>query len=145
MRYVSAQIGHEDPRFTLKVYGTLAGEMMANVLATFAQFERRLIGQRTNALAIVRQNGSKSGWQIGNPAFRAFSWTTVALILELRSEGTPYRGGADVLNQRAIPTAQGGRRWHAQDRRQYRATRRPGRCRCCRFRVQRAVSGTSEP
>jgi hypothetical protein len=28
---------------------TPAGEMMANVLATFAQFERRLIGQRTRS------------------------------------------------------------------------------------------------
>ena len=37
---------------------TPAGEMMASVLATFAQFERRLIGQRTkDALAIKRAQG----------------------------------------------------------------------------------------
>jgi len=37
---------------------TPAGEAMANVLATFAQFERRLIGQRTReALAAKRASG----------------------------------------------------------------------------------------
>jgi hypothetical protein len=33
---------------------------------------------------------------------------------QLRSEGLSLRGIADTLNQRAIPTAQGGQRWHAQ-------------------------------
>lgn len=37
---------------------TPAGEMVANVMATFAQFERRLISQRTkDALAIKRAAG----------------------------------------------------------------------------------------
>jgi hypothetical protein len=37
---------------------TPSGEMMASVLATFAQFERRLIGQRTkDALAVKRAQG----------------------------------------------------------------------------------------
>src|SRR5207248_6455779 len=41
---------------------TPAGEAMANVLATFAQFERRLIGQRTReALAVKRQEGIRLG------------------------------------------------------------------------------------
>ena len=41
---------------------TPSGEMMASVLATFAQFERRLIGQRTrDALAIKRAQGVKLG------------------------------------------------------------------------------------
>jgi DNA invertase Pin-like site-specific DNA recombinase len=94
---------------------TPAGEMMANVLATFAQFERRLIGQRTrDALAIVRQNGSKSGRRIGNPSFRPIPPPTVSLICELRAEGMSYRSVADLLNERQIPTAQGGKRWHAQ-------------------------------
>src|SRR2546426_4392226 len=39
-----------------------AGEAMANVLATFAQFERRLIGQRTReALAVKRSQGVRLG------------------------------------------------------------------------------------
>jgi len=41
---------------------TPAGEAMANVLATFAQFERRLISQRTKeALAIKRAQGVRLG------------------------------------------------------------------------------------
>jgi hypothetical protein len=41
---------------------TPAGEMMANVLASFAQYERRLIGQRTReALAVKKTQGVKIG------------------------------------------------------------------------------------
>jgi DNA invertase Pin-like site-specific DNA recombinase len=51
---------------------TPSGEMMAPVLASFARYERRLISQRTrDALAIVKQNGSKSGRPIGNTTFRS--------------------------------------------------------------------------
>src|SRR3954453_18201171 len=46
---------------------TPAGEAMANVLATFAQFERRLISQRTKeALAAKRASGTLRG-PIGRP------------------------------------------------------------------------------
>ena len=41
---------------------TPAGEVMANVLATFAQFERRLMSQRTReALAVKKQHGVRLG------------------------------------------------------------------------------------
>src|SRR5207249_7537381 len=41
---------------------TPAGEAMANVLATFAQFERRLISQRTReALAVKKSQGVRLG------------------------------------------------------------------------------------
>ena len=41
---------------------TPAGEAMANVLAMFAQFERRLISQRTReALAVKRSQGVRLG------------------------------------------------------------------------------------
>jgi len=47
---------------------TPSGEMMANVLAVFAQFERRLIGQRTReALAIKRQQGVRLGRRCCRP------------------------------------------------------------------------------
>ena len=88
---------------------------MANVLAAFSQYERRLIGQRTrDALAIVRQSGSKSGRPIGNPTFLRASADTEVRILHLREEGMSYRRIANVLNDARIPTAQGGQRWHAQ-------------------------------
>ncbi len=41
---------------------TPSGEMIANVMATFAQFERRLIGQRTkDALAVKKRQGVRLG------------------------------------------------------------------------------------
>jgi DNA invertase Pin-like site-specific DNA recombinase len=41
---------------------TPSGEAMANMLATFAQFERRLISQRTReALAVKRASGVRLG------------------------------------------------------------------------------------
>lgn len=88
---------------------TPSGEMMASVLATFAQFERRLIGQRTKeALAIKRAQGVR----LGRP--HTMSAEAVAMIRELRAQGRSYRAIADALNERGLPTAQGGRAWHPQ-------------------------------
>jgi hypothetical protein len=66
------------------------------------------------SFAIVKQNGSKSGRLIGNPAFSSISAPIVSMIRELRSEGNSYRAIAAELNRRQIPTAQGGREWHGQ-------------------------------
>ena len=61
---------------------TPAGEMMASVLATFAQFERRLIGQRTkDALAVKRAQGVV----LGRP--REIPGSTVERIRELHDAG----------------------------------------------------------
>ena len=83
-------------------------------MASSAQWERRIIGQRTrDALAIVRANGSKSGRPIGNPSFSGVPEPVVAIIRQLRDEGLSLQRVADELNERSIPTAQGGKRWHA--------------------------------
>jgi DNA invertase Pin-like site-specific DNA recombinase len=79
---------------------------MANVLATFAQFERRLIGQRTReALAAKRA----AGVRLGRP---------LSLPVEVRDRIAADRDGglslasiADKLNADGVPTAQGGRQW----------------------------------
>ncbi len=85
---------------------TPAGEMMASVLATFAQFERRLIGQRTkDALAVKRANGVK----LGRP--REVTPAVVARIHELRSCGLSVAGIARRLNEEGIESPRGGR-WH---------------------------------
>ena len=86
---------------------TPSGEMMANVLAVFAQFERRLIGQRTReALAVKRLQGVRLGRRPVLPE------STVAAIGRARSRGRTLAAIAGRLNDRAIPTAHGGRRWH---------------------------------
>lgn len=87
---------------------TPSGEMIANVLATFAQFERRLIGQRTKeALAVKRSQGV----QLGRP--RSMPDDLRARLHDLRASGMSYNAIARLLNEEGIATAQGGQSWHA--------------------------------
>ena len=87
---------------------TPAGEAMANVLATFAQFERRLIGQRTReALAVKRSERVRLGRPPTLPE---------RVRKRIRSERTERRSLAAIaaaLNADRVPTAQGGTRWYA--------------------------------
>jgi len=108
---------------------TPAGEAMANVLATFAQFgagsaggsgagkpahyvynapgsERRLIGQRTReALAAKKAQGV----QLGRP--RMLSASVRKRIERERGKGRTFAAIADGLNADAVHTAQGERQW----------------------------------
>jgi DNA invertase Pin-like site-specific DNA recombinase len=87
---------------------TPAGEAMAHVLATFGQFERRLIGQRTReALAIKRA----SGVRLGRPP--TVPQAIVRRIQRQRARGDSLRAIADALNRDGVPTAQGGAQWYA--------------------------------
>jgi DNA invertase Pin-like site-specific DNA recombinase len=86
---------------------TPAGEMIANSVANFSQFERRLIGQRTkDALAVKKAQGVK----LGPP--RTMSDKVVRRIERLRAKGLSYRAIADSLNAAGVPTAHGGAQWH---------------------------------
>jgi DNA invertase Pin-like site-specific DNA recombinase len=86
---------------------TPSGEMLASVLATFAQFERRLIGQRTrDALAVKRANGVK----LGRP--RQLPSSVRADIESMRhDDGMSLSAIAEALNRCNVPTAQGGAQW----------------------------------
>jgi DNA invertase Pin-like site-specific DNA recombinase len=85
---------------------TPTGEAMANVLATFAQFERRLISQRTkDALAEKRGQGVR----LGRP--RALPDEVVERIRRERKAKRSLAGIADLLNADGVPTAHGGRKW----------------------------------
>ena len=86
---------------------TPTGEAMANMLATFAQFERRLISQRTReALAVKKAQGVRLGRPPTLPA------KVVRRIGREHAKGASLRAIADGLNTDSIPTAQGGRLWH---------------------------------
>jgi len=90
---------------------TPAGEMLANVMATVNQFERKVIAQRTrDALAVLK----KRGVALGNPRLRAgrTSDDVRQQILELRAQGATYPAIAERLNRERVPTAFGGRRWY---------------------------------
>ena len=87
---------------------TPQGEMVASVMATFAQFERRLIGLRTKeALAVKRSQGVR----LGRPPVVAAE--VVARIRELREAPMSYRQVAEELDRAGVPTAHGAPRWHA--------------------------------
>ena len=87
---------------------TPTGEAMANMLATFAQFERRLISQRTReALAIKRA----SGVRLGRPP--TVPQSVVRRIQRQRARGDSLRAIAESLNRDNVPTAQGGAQWYA--------------------------------
>lgn len=85
---------------------TPAGEAMAHVMATFAQLERRLIGQRTrDALAALRQQGQR----LGRPS--SISSELRSRILADRAAGLTLRQIADRLTEEGIATPRGGTRW----------------------------------
>jgi DNA invertase Pin-like site-specific DNA recombinase len=87
---------------------TPSGEAMANMLATFAQFERRLISQRTReALAVKKAQGVR----LGRPP--TMPQAVVRRIQRQRTRGDSLRKIAADLNQSGVPTAQGGARWYA--------------------------------
>jgi DNA invertase Pin-like site-specific DNA recombinase len=87
---------------------TPQGEMFAHMLIAFAQYERRLIGQRTkDALAVKRSQGVKLGRSSTLPA------AVRRRIARDRAKGLSYRAIADRLNAADVPTSQGGRQWYA--------------------------------
>ncbi|MCD2193548.1 recombinase family protein [Actinomycetospora endophytica] len=86
---------------------TPSGAMMANVLASFAQFERELIAQRTSdALQALRRDGKV----LGRPD-RAHA-ELVARARELRDQGMTLAEIASTFNYFEVPTSQGGSRWY---------------------------------
>jgi DNA invertase Pin-like site-specific DNA recombinase len=86
---------------------TPAGEFMANVMASAAQWERRIIGQRTrDALAVRRAQGVR----LGRP--RTLAADVVARIRTARDAGAGWSLIARELNVEAVPTAHGGAKWY---------------------------------
>jgi len=85
---------------------TPSGEMLANVLASFAQFERRLIGQRTAEALRVRK---AAGVRLGRP--RALPDDVRHRIASERRAGATLAAIAERLNRDAVPTGHGADRW----------------------------------
>jgi DNA invertase Pin-like site-specific DNA recombinase len=85
---------------------TPTGELMATVIAAMAQYEHRLIGQRTrDALAARRAEGVR----LGRP--RSLPDEVVARIVARHAAGASQSAIARELDADAVPTAHGGRRW----------------------------------
>jgi DNA invertase Pin-like site-specific DNA recombinase len=82
-------------------------EANANLLATFAQFERQLISQRTRA-AVARKRAQ--GVRLGRPP--TISQYAIDRIRREQTAGNSLAAISNGLNADRIPTAQGGRRWY---------------------------------
>jgi DNA invertase Pin-like site-specific DNA recombinase len=83
------------------------GEALAAIIATFAQLERKMIGERTkDALAEKRAAGVK----LGRP--RILPDDVRERIVCERDEKRTLRTIADALNTDKVPTAHGGKRWY---------------------------------
>lgn len=86
---------------------TSMGELVANIMISLAQWERRVIGERTKAaLDAVRARGTHVGRKSG------VDDETLRLIRLLRESGSSWRKIADALEAEGVPTGQGGK-WHA--------------------------------
>jgi DNA invertase Pin-like site-specific DNA recombinase len=83
-----------------------SGEFMVNVMGSAAQWERRIISQRTkDALAIKRAQGVR----LGRPS--TLSRELVERIVRERRDGATLTAIAGSLALDEIPTAQGGKWW----------------------------------
>jgi DNA invertase Pin-like site-specific DNA recombinase len=84
-----------------------AGEFTANVLASAAQYERRLISVRTREGMAQRK---LEGVRMGRP--RSLPDDVLGRISTARAAGLSFGKIADSLNADGVPTAQGGVRWY---------------------------------
>jgi DNA invertase Pin-like site-specific DNA recombinase len=86
---------------------TPGGEMMANVLASFAQYERRIIGQRTrDGLAAKKAAGVKLGRRSTLPP------EVADRIVAAHQAGDTLAAIARGLQADSVPTGQGGAQWY---------------------------------
>jgi DNA invertase Pin-like site-specific DNA recombinase len=85
---------------------TAHGEAMANMTATFAQLERRLIGERTRAALAVKR---AQGVRLGRP--RSLPVEVVERIAAERAAGATLQAIADQLNVEGVATGRGGSQW----------------------------------
>lgn len=85
---------------------TASGELVSNMLASAAQYERRLISQRTrDGLAAKRAQGVR----LGRPS--VLPREVVQRIVAERAEGRGLRVIAESLTADGIATARGGAAW----------------------------------
>lgn len=84
-----------------------SGALMANVMASFAEYERQIIGARTSA---ALQQLKSQGVRLGRP--RQMPEATLDRIVGERAEGGTLKAIADGLNRDGVPTARGGAQWY---------------------------------
>lgn len=87
---------------------TPSGELVATMLASVAQWERRMIGERTRAgMAQRKREGVHCGRRSALPV------AVVRRICREREKGATMQAIADRLNAEGVPTATTGAKWYA--------------------------------
>jgi DNA invertase Pin-like site-specific DNA recombinase len=86
---------------------TAVGELLANILIAVAQFERKIIAERTSAGMRAKQRTGVAvyGRGVDLPA------DTRQLIASMRADGVSLSRIAKHLNDEGVPTARGGAKW----------------------------------
>lgn len=107
---------------------TAAGRLMLTMMASFAEFERRIISQRTKAALGAKKargdrlgspdpsKGAKASAEAKKVAAQAFDAKVLPFIQKFQQAGhKTSRAIADQLTLAGVPTATGGTRWgHGQ-------------------------------
>ena len=83
---------------------TASGRMVANVIASVAQWEREVISERTKAALAVKRS---EGVQLGRPKEHLSG--NLDRITQLRSSGATIAAIAETMNDEGRMTARGGR------------------------------------
>lgn len=86
---------------------TPSGSLMANVMASFAEYERQLISARTSA---ALQQLKARGVRLGRP--RTLPDAVTARIVSERASGATLAAVAKGLNRDEVPTARAGSKWY---------------------------------
>lgn len=87
---------------------TPSGQLMASVMASFAEYERALIGARTSS-ALQQLKGQ--GVRLGRP--RTLPTEVSDRVVAERRTGKTLAAIAEGLNADSVPTARGGARWYS--------------------------------
>jgi DNA invertase Pin-like site-specific DNA recombinase len=86
---------------------TAQGQLVCHVMASFAEFERKLIGERTKAaMATLKARGVR----VGRP--RSLPDDVIDRIIRERSGGATLTALAERLTAEGVPTAHGSDRWY---------------------------------
>lgn len=82
------------------------GQFLATVMASVAELERHMIGQRTKeALAVKKAQGIRLGRPFADPAARK-------RIKQLRADGRTYREICETLTAEGFQTPRKAKSWH---------------------------------
>lgn len=87
---------------------TPSGRLVANVMASVAEWEREVISQRTRDAASVRR---ERGEVMGRPGVRDTNPELARRINREREGGRTWQAIADGLNNDLVPTVRGGSMW----------------------------------